>query len=354
MNFPMAQQTQRVTWIFVIDMMCLIQKIKESRNDSLFVFYTIYVNRIENNDMAKKPTQVAQDVVEIPVTIDFKVTKHFIKRLNGRNLTQDSIIQVVKEVLPSVITKNANKKNDTIDFSVCDKQSCIVAVVQLVKHNNNILSQSAIVKTSYIFDGKNGPLPNNTVFINEDNPSPEFEEALQNVEWYGDTWSNGGNASGAPQDFVDKNYDAYGNPTSYKGYVKYKDPERQQITQMVDKKKRIAKQQQMRKMYADRQNNYSDKQKEQDIEWLWKGKSKWDNKFKDWAFHDTNNALKRADSEILTPYGPNGSLRGIDRKRKKLAAQRNAQQESINRDKILNLTENDLKYIIQECIKRIL
>lgn len=297
--------------------------------------------------MAKKSTtQVAQDVVEIPVKINFKVTKHFTNRLNSRNLTQDSIIQVVKQVLPSVIAKNARKKGDTIDFSVCDKQSCIVAVVQLTKQNNNILSQSAIVKTSYIFDGKSGPLPNNTVFINEDNPSPEFEDAMQNVEWYGDTWTNGGNASGAPQDFVDKNYDAYGDPTSYKGYVKYGDPERRQITQMVDKKKRIAKQQQMRQMYADREQ-----QKAQEIDKAWGEKSKEDKKLRDWTKRNTNDALKRADSEILTPYGPNGSLRGIDRKRKKLARQQNALQESTN---ILHLTENDLKYIIQECIKHIL
>jgi hypothetical protein len=297
--------------------------------------------------MAKKnkTTQVAQDVVEIPVKIDFKVTKHFTNRLNSRNLTQDSIIQVVREVLPSVIAKNTHKKGETIDFSVCDKQSCLVAVVQLTKHND-ILSLSAIVKTSYIFDGKQGPLPNNTVFINEDNPSPEFEDAMQNVEWYGHTWTNGGNASGAPQDFVNKNYDAYGDPTSYKGYVKYGDPERRQITQMVDKKKRIAKQQQMRNMYADREQ-----QKAQEIDKAWGEKSKEDKKHRKWAKNNTNDALKRADSEILTPYGPNGSLRGIDRKRKKLAKQQNALQESTN---ILYLTENDLKYIIQECIKRIL
>ena len=294
----------------------------------------------------KKTTQVAQDVVEIPVKIDFKVTEHFTKRLNSRNLTQDFIIQMVKEVLPSVIAKNANKKSDTINFSVCDKQSCLVAVVQLTKHNNNILSQSAIVRTSYIFDGKNSPLPSDTIFVNEDNPSPEFEEAMQIFEWYGHTWSNGGNASGAPQDFVDKNYDAYGDPTSYKGYVKYGDPERPKITQMVDKKKHIAKQQQMRKMYNDREQ-----QKAQEIDKAWGEKSQKDKKHRKWAKNNTNDALKRADSQILTPYGPNGSLRGIDRKRKKLAKQQNALQESTN---ILYLTENDLKYIIQECIKRIL
>lgn len=297
--------------------------------------------------MAKKSTtQVAQDVVEIPVKINFKVTKHFTNRLNSRNLTQDSIIQVVKQVIPLVIAKNARKNSDTIEFSVCDKQSCIVAVAQLTKQNNNILSQSAIVKTSYIFDGKSGPLPNNTVFINENNPSPEFEEAMENLELYGHTWSNGGNASGAPQDFVDKNYDAYGDPTSYKGYLKYNDPERPKITQMVDKKKHIAKQQQMRKMYADREQ-----QKAQEIDRAWGEKSQNDKKHRKWAKNNTNDALKRADREILTPYGPNGSLRGIDRKRKKLAKQQNALQESTN---ILYLTENDLKYIIQECIKRIL
>lgn len=307
--------------------------------------------------MAKNTKQVAQDVVEIPVTIDFKVTKHFTKRLNSRNLTQDSIIQVVKEVLPIVIAKNAAKKSPTTTFKVCDKQTCIVALVELTKVNKNIFQQTALVRTAFIFDGKGEPLKPDTFFINEDNPSPEFEEAEQISKWYGHVWSNGGSASGKPTEFVEKNYDSEGNPTSYKGYLKYMDPERKQVTQMVDKKKHIAKQQQMRKMYADREQELANK-KAQDSDWLWKGKAKWDKqakngaiKFKDWVKHNTNDALKRADNEILTPYGPNGSLRGIDRKRKKLAKQQNALQESTN---ILYLTENDLKYIIQECVKRIL
>ena len=307
--------------------------------------------------MAQKVKQVGSDTIEIPIQISFKVTKHFNKRLAGRNLSQDNIIEVVRQALPTVIEKNINKKLPTYIFTVCDKQTCIVAIVELQK-NNGVTQQTALIRTSYIFDGKGEPLQPNTIFINENNPSPEFEEAMQVAERYGHTWTNGGNASADPKDFVKNNYDEYGNPISYKGYLKYHDPERKEIIKAVNKIKNDRISQQMNQMYADRQHQI-DKKKAKDMKSLWAAKPKWDDKshrpFKDWVRHNTNDALKRADKEILTPYGPNGSLRGIDRKRKKLAKDNINKNESKDMAKnTIRLTESQLKQMISETVKNIL
>jgi hypothetical protein len=56
-----------------------------------------------------------------------------------------------------------------------------------------------------------------------------------------------------------------------------------------------------------------------------------------------------ADSKILTPYGPNGSLRGIDRKYKKT---KNESRDM--KAKTVIFTESDLKNIVTESVKRIL
>lgn len=281
------------------------------------------------NNMAQKVRKVGSDTIDIPIKINFQVTDHFNKRLASRKLTQDNIIEVVRQALPFLLKKKINKRKATTSFTVCDKQTCIVAIVEL-NEESNIMQQTALIRTSFIFDGKGEPLQPNTFFINENNPSPEFEEAEQISEWYGHTWSNGGDASGAPKYFVDKNYDAYGNPTSYKGYLKYHDPERKNITKMVNKKK-------INQVYAD-----IAKQKEEEIN-------------KAWAMHNTDDALNRADSEILTPYGPNGSLRGIDRKRKKIAKDNNNESKNMNMTKnVIKLTESQLKNIIKESVGKIL
>lgn len=62
-----------------------------------------------------------------------------------------------------------------------------------------------------------------------------------------------------------------------------------------------------------------------------------------WAHYDLQNALKDADSRILTPRGPNGSLRAIDRKYKK---RKDESQEL--RGKTIIITESQLRDIIQK------
>jgi hypothetical protein len=114
--------------------------------------------------MAQKVYNIGTDVIEIPIQIGFKVTDHFNKRLAGRNLSQDNIIEVVRQALPFLLKKKINKRKETTSFTVCDKQTCIVAIVEL-NEESNIMQQTALIRTSYIFDGKGEPLQPNTFFI---------------------------------------------------------------------------------------------------------------------------------------------------------------------------------------------
>lgn len=301
-----------------------------------------------------KEFNISGMTISVPISISIDATSHSNKRFSTRNISQEEIIEVLHQALPSIIQQNLNKPSGIYNHVILDAQTCIIICF---KHKNCMkatrLKQNVIVKTSYIFDGKS-PLPQDCLIINKDNPSDEFIEAEQNAEWYGHTFSNGGDATHEPEKFVEKNFDEYGNPLTYKAYMKYYDSERPNIAKKVKQIQDTRKSQQIAQMYADRQKELDaqqheiDKKKEFDSNLLWRSKHKWDKeakdktiRFRDWVRHDTKNALQRADKEILTPYGPNGSLRGIDRKRKKLA-----KNEHINK--------SELNYIINETVNRIL
>ena len=65
--------------------------------------------------------------------------------------------------------------------------------------------------------------------------------------------------------------------------------------------------------------------------------------------------LDAADKEILTPRGPNGSLRSIDKKRKKVAKDNSKNEsKSIRNKNVIKVTESQSKKIIFETIKNIL
>jgi len=313
----------------------------------------------------KKNTEknIGTSIIEIPVNINFKVNAHSKSRFLGRNLSENKIVEIVKSVLSNVIANEDDKTKQNIKFYVCDKQTCLVAQV-LLKNGLEYKYQNALIQTAWIFDGKYGQLPARVYFVNEDNPSPEFEEAEQVAEWYGHLATNGGSATNKVNDFINNNYkfnpdfnkgELYGDPTSYKGWDKSFDSERKGIKDRITNRREQLIQRDIDKMYKQKEDD-ANQRKEHDSELLWNSLPKWKanntRKLRDWQKYDTRDALRRADTEILTPYGPNGSLRGIDRKRKKLAQQQ--QQESINKTNTIQLTENELKSVIMECVKRIL
>ena len=64
--------------------------------------------------------------------------------------------------------------------------------------------------------------------------------------------------------------------------------------------------------------------------------------------------LDAADKEILTPRGPNGSLRGIDKKRKKNNKTNKNESKIMSKKNTIRLTEQDLKRVISESVKKVL
>ena len=262
--------------------------------------------------------------ISVPLKLHF-VTKgtHLNHRIKERDLNEQDIANLVSEATQKYFDVVAiSSIKDKIELCAVDKQSCLVTHVALsnVQSLNNI---NALIKTAYIFNGKNGKIQNGAIYINEDNPSDEFLEAEQVAEWYGHLASLGGGASNANyNEFIRLNYDAQGNPLSYRAWDKYLDKENKTIKKQVNML-RGSQEQQMDALYRlsdrtktrkrDMHDAFNDHEREMKL-------------FKKDSNKELRDALRDADRKILTPRGPNGSLRSIDKK----AAQRLKKQQEID------------------------
>lgn len=267
----------------------------------------------------------SQDIrISVPLRLHF-VTKgtHLNHRIKERYLNEQDIANLVAEATQkyfNLVTISSIK--DNVGLCAVDKQTCLVAHVILsnIKSLNNI---TALIKTAYIFNGKNGKIQKDAIYINEDNPSDEFLEAEQVAEWYGHLASLGGGASnGQYHDFIKANYDEKGNPLTYRAWDKYLDKENKTIQKQVNNI-RGSLEQQMNALYR-----FSDKEKakarKRDMHDAFNDHEREMKQFQKDSNKELKDALKDADRRILTPRGPNGSLRSID---KKAAKRREKQQQ---------------------------
>lgn len=150
-------------------------------------------------------------------------SKHFIRRVVQRRLPEEYVHRMIETVSKqAVASRMCQKRLDegrSFDFLIADKQTCIVVKVYLQQDGDTLVANIA---TAFVYDGKAGNLAYDgkqyIYYLNDDNPSKEWEEAEVTAEWYGnETWSQGG--TGNMEKFIDRNFDKEGNPLSYKAWL---------------------------------------------------------------------------------------------------------------------------------------
>lgn len=320
-------------------------------------------------------TSVKIGGLTVPVKIVCSNMGHLQNRLKKWQIQDlDEVLYVVEEGITNFLKTNLrpNKENITI----VDKQSCICVPCVVTLHRKYGF-QTVYMLTVYKFDGKSR-LPDEGVFyINEDNPSEEFSEMEKMVDWYGDTWSNGGSASSEnPIKFVELNYNwtpskysgkAIGEPLTTKAYEKLNDPENSFLRSCW--KRKYDEYISNHESYT---NDKSTRDKEEKLdrassimrkrrrdaykENFWNNRIEMKRIFADadsgpipginQDLRDVDVTRKKAYDDMLSQYdkapipGLNQGLRDIDNARRK-----SSKNESIK------LTLNDLKYMINESIK---
>lgn len=242
----------------------------------------------------------SETTVEVEVPVVFADTKHSRVRQGGRELSSEQAITLVNVALPRVldaVTKDKITKTQNGDpwFTVVDEQSC--AVVGCTIETDKTLRQKVLIRTVYFRDAYHVLDKSKSIFyINEDNPSEEWEE----IEYY----SNLYNKNGIHQ--------------NYRAYEKQFDPEHPEANPLANKEK------EMDQMWGepDRLGDKNIAPKGQDDYTLAKRQAAaQDNDFRmrnqmGYGEYNLPKAMDAADKRILTKRGPNGTLRGIDRRRK--------------------------------------
>lgn len=239
----------------------------------------------------------------IPVV--FANTKHATERHRGRGITNKEAMDLVKKALPMVFdaisNKTISKKRDGKPFfTVIDKQSRLLVGCSI----EDMWSPEWLVvfRTVFFVDQYHKVSKMMSIFyVNDSNPSREWEES----EYYGNLY---------PSEIMGQ----------YREYEKVFDPEHPEYHPYWRKDRQIED------LWASQGNRRKD---------MWKTNSgysrinKWFRNNYDKAVerserqnadfermngmdYSLEDALADADRRILTKGGPNGSLRGIDRRRK--------------------------------------
>ena len=233
----------------------------------------------------------SETTVEVEVPVVFADTKHSRVRQSGRNISSEMAIGLVNAALPEVlnsVTRGKITKTQNGDpwFTVVDKQSC--AVVGCTIETDKTLKQKVLIRTVFFRDQYHTLDTSKTIFyVNENNPSKEWDE----IEYY----SNLYNGSGVHQ--------------SYRGYEKQLDSEHPEAGPLANKKRemeqmwgepdRLGDDYVMAKRQAAAQDNDARMRNQMG-----------------YGEYNLPKAMDAADKRILTKRGPNGTLRGIDRRRK--------------------------------------
>ena len=242
----------------------------------------------------------SETTVDVEIPVIFADTTHSRFRQDTREITKEQAIELVKQKLPEImntLTSGKLVRNEADDFVFCvvDKQTC--AVVGCTMKTSSTLAQKVVIRTVYFFDQYHTMQTKGNVFyVNEDNPSKEWEDAI----YYSDLYKN-----------------VY---SGYRRYEKELDPEHPEVGPYADKSHQEAS---MWYNYGINQDDY-----ENDMDRIGKdytlakdeaNRQNNDHKMKNhmgYPVYSLDKANDAADNRILTKRGPNGTLRGIDRRRK--------------------------------------
>jgi hypothetical protein len=243
------------------------------------------------NKTGVKTIPGSETTVEVEIPVVFADTKHSRIRQGGRELSSEEAIALVKAALPRVldaVTKGRITKTQNGDpwFTVVDKQSC--GVVCCTIEADKTLKQKVLIRTVFFRDQYHMLDTSKTIFyVNEDNPSEEWEE----IEYYS------------------KLYNTNGIHQNYRAYEKQFDPEHPEANPLANKEK------EMNQMWGEPDrlgNDYTMAKRQaaaQDNDARMRNQM-------GYGVYNLPKAMDAADNGILTKRGANGTLRGIDRRRK--------------------------------------
>lgn len=264
----------------------LIRLISESIKKALSESYNTNVKEIPGSTTS----------VEVNIPIVFSDNAHSRTRQNTRGINNDMAISLVKQVLPSILKATVNNKiTKTQDgkpfFNVADKQSCAVVGCTMEGTGTNDLKQFITIRTVYFMDQYHTLDTSKTIFfVNENNPSDKWEDAVYYSTQYANSY----------QQY--RNYEKSLDPEHMKEYNKEK---RNQMNQMWSQ----SREKEPDRLGKDYNRADQEVMKNKNLEKQRNGMAV--------PEYNLNGAASAADNRILTKRGPNGTLRGIDRKRKK-------------------------------------
>jgi hypothetical protein len=243
------------------------------------------------NKTGVKTIPGSETTVEVEIPVVFADTKHSRVRQGDREISSEEAIGLVKAALPRVldaVTKDNITKTQNGDpwFTVVDKQSC--GVVGCTIEADKTLKQKVLIRTVFFRDQYHTLDTSKTIFyVNEDNPS----EAWEAIEYYSNLYNTNVIHQG------------------YRGYDKQLDQEHPETNPLANKKR------EMDQVWAEPDrlgNDYTMAKRQaaaQDNDMRMRNQM-------GYGEYNLPKAMDAADNRILTKRGPNGTLRGIDRRRK--------------------------------------
>lgn len=121
----------------------------------------------------------AEPLCRLPYFVSVNFSDHAIAREDERDISQDRVIENLRQVIKQVIEDYSHQAFGPDDYiKVIDQDSCIVAVCGIKPSYNGNRIKQLVVVTTYIWDGKVNIDKGNNYYVNE--PSDEY---LAAKEW---------------------------------------------------------------------------------------------------------------------------------------------------------------------------
>lgn len=120
----------------------------------------------------------AEPLCRLPYFVSVNFSDHAIAREDERDISEDTVIENLRQVIKRVIEDYSHKAFGPDDYiKVIDRDTCIVAVCGMHPTYNNKRIKQIVVVTCYVWDGRINIDKGNNYYINEE--SPAYLEAKQ-------------------------------------------------------------------------------------------------------------------------------------------------------------------------------
>lgn len=120
----------------------------------------------------------AEPLCRLPYFVSVNFSDHAIAREDERDISQDRVIENLRQVIKQVIEDYSHQAFGPDDYiKVIDRDTCIVAVCGMHPTFNNKRIKQIVVVTCYVWDGRINIDKGNNYYINDE--SPAYLEAKQ-------------------------------------------------------------------------------------------------------------------------------------------------------------------------------